>query len=117
MTMPLEERIKNSLDQHASALDNETMQRLQAIRRNALNQPKKSWLSFFQWQYWVPATGVVFCSIIAALLLLPQSQTSNDSATFDQMAMLELLENAENIDVLSDVGFYLWMDELEAQNV
>ena len=118
MTSPLEKRIKSSLQESVQQLDAETLQRLQTIRSDALNQPKKSsWLSLFQASYWVPATGVVFCSIIAAMLFLPQLQGTNNPNLLDQTAMFELLDDPEDLEVISDPGFYLWMDELEAQNV
>lgn len=117
MTTSLEKRIVNSLNQHTTQLDNETMQRLQAIRRDALNRPNKSWFSFTLSTNWLPATGLIAASIFAVLLLYPQSQSINNSTPLEQTAMVELLENAEDLDVISDVGFYLWMDELEAKNV
>lgn len=117
MTTPLEKRIVKSLNQHAAHLDSETIQRLQEIRRDALNRPSKSWFSFTLLNNWLPATGLVASSIIAVLLFFPQSKTINDSTPLEQTAMVELIENAEDLDVISDVGFYLWMDEWEAQNV
>lgn len=117
MTTPLEKRIVTSLNQQVTNLDSETIQRLQAIRRDALHQPKKSWFSFTVSNHWLPATGLIAASSFAVLLFYPQSQSINNSTPLEQTAMVELLENAEDLDVMSDVGFYLWMDELEAQNV
>ncbi|MFW5431204.1 MAG: hypothetical protein ACKE5M_07700 [Methylophilaceae bacterium] len=118
MTSPLENRIKSGLQESVQQLDAETLQRLQSIRREALNPPKKrSWLSLLQSNYWMPATGFAFCSIIAAMLFLPQLQDTNNTNVLDQTAMFELLENPEDLEIISDPWFYLWMDELEAQSV
>ena len=118
MTSPLEKRIKSGLEISTQQLDVETIQRLQAIRREALNQPQQTnWLSRLQANYWVPATGIVFCSVIAAMLLLPQWQSPNNTNALEQTAMFELLDNPEELEVLSDPGFYLWMDELASQSV
>lgn len=117
MTTSLEKRIVKSLNYQAAHMDNETIQRLQAIRRDALNRPSRSWFSFTLPNNWLPATGLIAGSIFAVLLFYPQSQSINNSTPLEQTAMVELLENAEDLDVISDVGFYLWMDELEAQNV
>lgn len=117
MTTPLEKRIVKSLNDQATHLDNETIQRLQAIRRDALNRPSRRWFSFTLSNNWLPATGLIAGSVFAILLFFPQSQTIDNSTTLEQTALFELLENPEDIDVISDVGFYLWMDELEAQKV
>ena len=118
MTSRLETRIKSSLDKSTQQIDNETKQRLFDIRNQALKQPQQtSWFSVLQSNYWMPATGIVLCSLIAALLLLPQWQRNNQTTTFEQLAMFELIDNPEEIEVLSDPYFYLWIDEFEAQNV
>jgi hypothetical protein len=118
MTSPFEEKIKSSLDASVDDLDTATKQRLEAIRREALTQPKhKSWWSSFNVTLWVPATGLALCSIMAAILWLPQLNAPDNIMPIEQTAMFELMENPEDIDVLIDPGFYLWIDELEAQHV
>lgn len=116
MTSPLESRVKSALDTSIQTLDADTIQQLQSVRREALNQPKsEGWLSQLTTSYWAPATGVVFCSMVAAMLLLPQTQNTNN--TFDQTALFEMLEEPDTLEVLSDPDFYLWVDDLEAQSV
>lgn len=115
---PLEDRIKSSLERSAQAIDAETAHLLKSIRNQALNQPEKSiWLSPFKLSFWAPAVGLAFCSIIAVMLLFPQIRNPSATATMDQTAMLELIENSEELEIVSDPGFYLWMDELKAQSV
>lgn len=122
MTSPLEERIKSSLNESAEHLAAETRQRLQSIRREALNQPERiNWLSLLQSNYWAPAAGLTVCSLFVALVFLPQTNSTNNTNTLEQIAMFELLDSpedfSEDLEVISDPAFYLWMDELEAHNV
>lgn len=118
MTSPFEERIKSGLNERAEHLDTATRQRLQNIRREALNQSKKTnWLSMFSSSYWMPAAGLTICGLFATLLFLPQLNSTQDTTEIDQTAMIELLDSPEDLEVISDPGFYLWIDELEAQSV
>jgi len=115
MTSSFEEKIKSSLDNSTDDLDNETLQRLQAVRRDALNQPQRKpfWLSP---NVWAPAAGFAVSTLIAAVLWLPQfNQPDNNAA--GQMAMIELIESPDTYEELDDPGFYLWLDELEEQHV
>jgi hypothetical protein len=111
----LEARIKASLEQSARYLDADTQQRLNAVRRNALNQPTKAnWLKLNDW---IPATSLVFCSVIAMLILIPSHQVPNKASELsDQTAMLELLDNPDELDAMSDPDFYLWVDEVNSEN-
>jgi hypothetical protein len=107
----LENRIKASLDASVEQLDADTLQRLNAARRSALNQPSKArWLSA---HYWLPAASLAFCTVVGVMLFLPM-QTQTPSSALDHTAMLELMENPEELDVISDPGFYLWLDEVGA---
>lgn len=116
----LKERVKASLEESARNLDADTQQRLNAIRRAALNQPAKAnwfkanWLKF---NGWIPATVLVFCSVIAMLFILPSHQTPNQATDLvEQTAMLELLDNPDALDAMSDPDFYIWIDEVESAN-
>ncbi len=115
MTSSLENSVKSSLDKSLDDLDSETLQRLQAIRRDALNKPqhKSLWSSL---NVWAPATGFALCSLIAAVLWLPQFNQPESQAN-NQMAMIELIEQADTIEALDDdPGFYLWLDALDEQH-
>ena len=110
----LEDRIKASLEQSVRSLDEDTQQRLNAIRRAALNQPSKA--SWFKLNGWLPATSLAFCSVIALLVILPSHQSKQTSDLSDQTAMLELLDNTDELDVISDPYFYMWLDEIKSEN-
>jgi hypothetical protein len=106
----LEQRIKNTLQDSAKNLDVDTKKRLQEIRRQALQSSGISaWLKA---NYLLPAAGLALCSVFAVMLALPYLHTNSSAAT-EQTAMLELIENPDELDALSDPGFYVWMDEIE----
>lgn len=112
-TKDLESRIKASLDVSVEQLDADTLKRLNAARRSALNPPTKArWLSA---NYWLPAASLAFCTVVGVMLLLPM-HASNPTSPMDHTAMLELMENPEELDVISDPGFYLWLDEVGASD-
>jgi hypothetical protein len=106
----LEERIKNALQSSAKNLDADTKKRLQEIRRQALQPSGVS--AWFKASYLLPAAGLALCSVFAIMLALPYLHTNGRTAA-DQSAMLELIENPDELDALSDPGFYVWMDEIE----
>jgi hypothetical protein len=116
--MNFEERIKLSLENSLKTMDEVTANQLQLIRRQALNQPvKKAWLSTLKNNLWVSASGLAFCSFIVALVLFPQLRHMDSPSTIEQTAMVELIEDPSEIEVISDPAFYLWLDEQEAQSV
>lgn len=113
--MTLEEQMKAHLDQSITELDANTQARLQGIRRAALNQPAQT--SWFKLNNWLPATSLAFCAVIAMIALMPSLQTPSQHVTQqDQTAMLELLENPDELDTLTDPDFLMWVDELAIQN-
>ena len=120
-----EDKVKQSLDANAQNLDAETRQLLANARRNALNQsPKTSWLSAcFKKDYWLPASIVALCSLLAVIILVnpkPHSTPTNTvtaqqkTEALSQIAALELLDNVDDIDTATDPDFYLWADEVLA---
>lgn len=116
MTSPLEEQIKASLDNSLHAIDAKTRQQLQAMRDDAMHQPtRRAWQPRFN--QWTPIAGVAMCCVIVVAFWIPKMQSPEDTPQIEQIAIVELLENPEDFDMLSDPSFYLWMDELEAQDV
>lgn len=117
MNSPLEQKIKKNLDDSLKKLDGETLEKLNAARRNALNQPsKKNWLQFLC----TPAfAGLAFCCVLTVALMpylsAPNHTESAPFANGDQTAMLELLDDPDDLEALSDPGFYLWLEELDQQ--
>jgi hypothetical protein len=107
----LEARIKASLDANAHHLDADTKKRLQEIRLKALKQSGLG--AWFKANYLLPTAGLALCSVFAIMLALPHLHHKPSDTAIDQTAMLELIENPDELDALSDPGFYVWMDEIE----
>lgn len=121
-----EQKIKASLNADVSHLDADTREKLAAVRRKALQQPaKKSCLNKY---FWLPAGSLALCGLLAIFVLVnpkPQptpanlannqaQQQQSDALNSNQLAALELLDNADNLDDAIDPDFYLWADEVLA---
>lgn len=114
-------KVKQSLDANVQNLDSETRQALSAARRKALNQPPKKYglMDWLKKEYWLPAGSLALCSLLVMLVLVnPKPQLPPVNVAInpvvqlnDQVAALELLDNADDIDTVTDPDFYLWMDE------
>lgn len=122
-TSALEQKIKSKLEQSLSELDDDTLQRLHHARRIALQQTKP-WYKHWHIQSWLPSknwldqgssvagsfvTGFVLCSVFAMLIILPNQPAQTELPI--TLANLEMADLAEEDDVLTDPGFYLWLEE------
>ena len=123
-----ERKVKTSLDADVKGLDADTRQQLAVARRTALSQPNKqswrdSWLKI-SWltNYGLPAGSLAICSLLAVFFLaspkpslVPANVVINSAIQLnDQVAALELMDNADDIDTATDPDFYLWADEVLA---
>lgn len=115
----LEEQIKNSLDSNAQSLDADTKKRLLEIRLHALETPSKR--TWFDMTDFVPMAGLAFCCIVVVSLILPSNNPHDLSPrtvnTQELAIMLELIDNPEELDMLTDPGFYVWMSEVENESI
>ena len=119
-----EDKVKASLTRSVEAIDADTRQRLADIRRQSLNTASEKispakWLTLDFWRdnHLMPAASLAFCALIAVFLVSsPQTQNAtNVIPSMDnqnQVAILELLNNPDELEVLSDPDFYLWADEM-----
>jgi hypothetical protein len=105
-----ERKVKASLNANVDALDIDTRNRLTAIRQQALNQ-KPQHIKWPTLNNWLPATTLAFCSLFAVFLVFNPQNQANLPLQNDQLTMFELLNNAEELDVMIDPDFYAWMDE------
>lgn len=118
-----EAKIKASLNASVSSLDKKTQDDLASIRQSALkSQQAKPWSNF---SAWVPAGAFAFCAVLTVFLLYSPnntddvtqqiaSQQSMSGEQAEQIAMLELLTNADDLETITDSDFYTWMDEVLA---
>ena len=110
-----EQQVKASLDANVDTLDADTRKRLADIRRQALNaqavNTKSQSFGWFNINNWLPASALALCSLFAVFLVFnPQNQETSPVQN-DQVAVFELLDNAEELDAITDADFYVWMDE------
>lgn len=119
----LESKIKSSLDASVMSLDKDTRQALAAMRERSLQkQPAHTWLNF---KVWIPASGLAMTALLVTLFVYHPNHLDEAPQHFatqqalqheqpEQIAMLELLTNAEDLETTTDPDFYVWMDEVLA---
>ena len=118
-----EQKIKVTLDQSLNSLDAATRQQLVNSRRLALNQPHQSkWLSF---SYLMPAGALAFCLMLSVFFVVNpgalnapnslQQLAVKDHQGAEQVAMLDVLTNAEELEVISDPAFLMWAEEVSVK--
>ena len=105
-----EQQVKASLDTHVEGLDADTRKRLADIRRQALNAKTRPF-GWFNANNWLPASALVLCSLFAVFLVFSPQNQETSLVQNDQVAVFELLDNAEELDAITDADFYVWMDE------
>ncbi|HOY70971.1 MAG TPA: hypothetical protein PL131_09390 [Methylotenera sp.] len=115
MQTDFENRIKANLDASVNSIDADTRKQLADIRRQSLQANTSSlaparWLTLsFLHQHWLAVTAMmVVFSLVAFMLLSPSASPTNHQ----DLALLEALNNAEDLEVMSDPDFYLWADEV-----
>lgn len=103
-----QKKVQQHLDDDLEQLDQETLQRLQQARFQALDAVKQSaWRT--DW-----SVGVAFASVaviaVAVWLTVPDPQLNTPS--FDDMA---LMVDSQTLEFYEDVDFYYWlaMDEVD----
>jgi hypothetical protein len=107
---PLMQRVREQLDRETEDLDGATQSRLRQARERALAQVDRSGAN----RWWVPTAGLATAAaVVLALgvtLRTPQESTPPDSALGD----LEMLASSEDLEMLDDLEFLLWLEaELE----
>lgn len=107
-----EQKIKTSLDSNLQQLDFDTRQQLASRRQQALIKPTNKWQ---QASFWLPAGSLAICSLFAAIMAFSPSLKNSQPANHDQLVVFELLDNAEDLDLIADPDFYAWIDETLAE--
>lgn len=103
----LSENLKQSFDESVEKLPAETLSKINVIRNKSLdknNRQKSQWLPLI-----VSSSFVAVC-LVSILYFNYQAPLSDlDFSTDD----LELLSSSENLELLEDLDFYLWLEENE----
>ena len=110
---PFEQKVKASLNSNLQQLDDDTRQQLASRRQQALSKSTNKWR---QTNYWLPAGSLALCSLFAAIMVFNPSLNDAQPENHDQLAVFEWLDNAEELDVMTDPDFYAWIDETLAED-
>ena len=108
----LQRRARESYDEAVKQLDSETILCLEKARRTAIDElhGRSKWLSPAVGN-WVPAAAAAGIGSLAIgwLILAHQGDSaevfSNEALTDD----IEIMLAGENLDLLEDLDFYLWL--------
>ena len=104
-------RVGTALDDSTEQIDYAAQLQLKRARANALAQaaaPRASWWS--QGRFVLP-TGALTAALVLTLFLhgRPETRVIPDSnSVYEDM---ELLSSTDDLDTLSDMEFYQWLDE------
>ena len=105
-----ERKVKASLNNHVNGLDADVRKHLADCRRQALASKSQpfAWLNI---NSYLPAGALALCSLFAVFLLFNPQDNAVRVLPSDQVAVYELLNNAEELEVMTDPDFYAWIDE------
>lgn len=108
-----EQRIKANLDEGVANLDATTRKRLADMRHLALNAQTRNaktarWLAL---SHWLPSTSLALGIFLVLFFVTQHQPQSGTESGQDQVAAVEMLNDADDFDTLSDPDFYLWADE------
>ena len=117
-----ESKVKAALDTSELSIDADTRQQLAQIRRQSLNAGSRhivpsKWLALTNWHFksWIPAASLAFVGVFAMLVIVNLKIQSTSTNQQDQVVMLELLNEADDLETAVDPDFYLWADEVLAE--
>ena len=108
MNDDLERKARALFDDSVERLDAHTRSQLTQARNRALDEVKKGavrrrWL-------WAPAGGVALAAIVAVLLSWSGLRSSAEPGT-SALEDIDIVADSENLDMLEDVEFYMWLDD------
>jgi len=106
----------NELERKARELFEDSVERLDAGTRSKLTQARNRALEEVskgavrrRW-IWAPAGGLALAAIIAIVLTWggPRSGAESGAVALED---LDIVADSENIEMLEDVEFYMWLDD------
>jgi len=105
---PVAERARELFDDSVERLDAATLSKLNQGRQAALEE-LASGRRRGRWVRWAPATGMAAAAAVAIVLLRgPAPVDDIVTPAFDDF---EILISSDNLDMIEDLEFYLWIDE------
>jgi hypothetical protein len=103
-------QVRRTLDMGAEELDAVTLARLRAMRRQAVAElgaraERRTW-------WWVPAA--TFATAAVAAMVFSVWNGDRDFAPGAELSELEILADAEALEMLEDLEFYEWLAASDA---
>jgi hypothetical protein len=106
------------LEQRAQALFEESVERLDARTRSKLTQARHAALDEIkrgspQWRWLRAPAGGLAAIAVAAIAIVAWQGGGQRTATDPAVPLddLEIVADADNLDMLRDVEFYAWLDQ------
>lgn len=103
-----ERRTKELFDESVERLDGRTRSKLTQARNAAIEELKKA-PSRWHWLR-TPMAGLVAATVLAVAVVMWPSGRSSDSGVLP-LEDLDIVADADNIDMLQDVEFYAWLED------
>lgn len=104
----LEQRAKGLFEESVDRLDARTRSKLTQARHAALDELNRS---STQWRWLrAPAGGLAAIALIAAVIIAWQGYRTPPASAVP-LDDLEIVADADNLEMLENVEFYAWLDE------
>lgn len=107
---PFLEKARQSLDDSVEGLDSNTLDKLNQIRREALNDTHTKSQSV-SWGSWAPVGGIATAALLAAFWFANPPPTPQPL-----MDDMELLTAEEDLEMMEDIEFVAWLMEQVEEN-
>ena len=114
--LKLEQAAKALFDDSVDRLDAATLSKLNQSRQRALEQLERG-KAPGQWVRWVPATGVVAAAIVTVVIMRGPDGVDPVVAPVNTAADFEILLGEDSLDMLEELEFYAWIDEVGLEEV
>lgn len=106
---PFERQTRELFDDSVERLDGRTRSKLTQARNAALEELKKS-PPRLQWLR-TPVAGLVAASVLAVAIVLWPSGSQTPEGGVLPLEDFDIVADAENLDMLQDVEFYVWLED------
>ena len=110
----------SDFEDKARALFEDSVERLDANTRSKLTQARNLALDEVnrgavrrRW-LWAPAGGVALAAIVAVVMLNAGGSRSSGDTGALALEDIDIVADSENLDMLEDVEFYMWLDNAAA---
>lgn len=107
----LEERTRTAFERSVADLDARTRSRLNQARQQAVQAAQG------RQQRWarglIPVTGVAAAAVLAIMLQVNPGKVQHNGESV-ALEDLDIVSDADNVDLMQDIDFYAWMPQSDA---